>query len=421
MKSNILFKKFIIQSIISFLITGGLLTFFVSKSIINQEINHNIEIVSLTLFHSLDHWFKSVDLSDLTEHDIEHLDDEFKSLNELGNIADIRIWNKERELVYSQNKELIGTLELETEHYENAHNGIADYEVSEVNAEENRMLKELGDEFIEIYLPIHDYTNGSLAGVFEVYRSFDQSRDSIGSSIRSIVTILSIGLIILYFFLARTIYNSSNKLISQNKEIKKQANQLEESLEQLNNLYRSVIRAITNAIDARDKFTSGHSIRVAELTIGFAKYLKIISDDVDQLEIAALLHDIGKLGVPESIITKPGSLTDEEYEIIKQHPIIGEKIVHDIEVLHDTIDVIKFHHEHYSGKGYPECLSSDQLPYSARIIALTDAYDAMTSRRPYRKALSKDKAIHEINMKRGTQFDPDLADQFIAFVNTLDL
>jgi len=202
--------------------------------------------------------------------------------------------------------------------------------------------------------------------------------------------------------LARTIYNSSNKLISQHKEIKKQANQLEESLEQLNNLYRSVIRAITNAIDARDKFTSGHSIRVAELTIGFAKYLKIISDDIDQLEIAALLHDIGKLGVPESIITKPGSLTDEEYEIMKQHPLIGEKIVHNIEVLHDTIDVIKFHHEHYSGKGYPEGLSSDQIPYAARIIALTDAYDAMTSKRPYRKALSKDKAIHEINMNRGT-------------------
>lgn len=418
MKSNTLFKRFIIQSIISFLITGGLLILFVSRSIVDQEIEHNIEVVSLTLGHSLEHWFDSVDMNALTPHDIEHLDDEFHSLNELGDIADIRIWNNNRELIYSQNKHLIGTLELEDEHYDNALKGITDYEVSEVDSEENKMLQDLGDEFIEIYLPIYDGSDNSLNGVFEVYRSFDHSRDTINSGIRSVIGILSIGLVVLYFLLARVIYSSSNKLVSQNQEIKKQANQLKESLTQLNNLYRSVIRAITNAIDARDKFTSGHSLRVAELTVGFSNYLKIEKEEVDQLEIAALLHDIGKLGVPESIITKPGSLTEEEYQMIKQHPIIGEKIVHDIEVLHDTIDVIKFHHEQYSGKGYPEGLSSDQIPFPARIIALTDAYDAMTSDRPYRKALSKDKAINEIKVNRGIQFDPELVDQFIAYVES---
>lgn len=316
-------------------------------------------------------------------------------------------------------KTLIGTLELESEHYEKALEGITDYELTDATAEENIMLNPYSDEFIEIYLPIYTNDSNDLKGVFEVYRSFDTSRDNINQGLRSVLLILSLGLLILYFFLAKTIYSSSNKLYQQNKEIKTQSEKLQEAYDQLNDLYLSVIRAITNAIDARDKFTSGHSQRVAELTVGFAKHIKLDQETIDKLEIAALLHDIGKLGIPETIITKPGKLTDEEFKLIKQHPLIGEKIVHDIEVLQDTIEVIKYHHEQYSGNGYPEGLSMDQIPIHARIIALSDAYDTMTSDRPYRKALSKDKAINEININRGVQFDPDLANKFISYVNKI--
>lgn len=417
MKSNTLFRSFIINSIISFLITGSLLSFFVSRFIINQEIEHNIEIVKLTLGHSLNHWFESIDLHAVSQEDMDHLDEEFHSLNDLGNIADIRIWNSARELVYSNDKTLIGALILEEDHYANAQNKTIDYELIHAEAEENSMLSNYGEELIEIYLPIIDDHSGELIGVFEVYRSFDTSRITINEGLRNVVFILSIGLLILYFFLAKTIYSSSNKLINQNREIKNQASELKDSYVQLSNLYRSIILAITNAIDARDKFTSGHSQRVAEITVEFAKHLGLASTEVEQLEIAALLHDIGKLGVPESIINKTDTLTDEEFNQIKQHPLIGEKIVKDIDVLQDTINVIKYHHEQYSGKGYPTGMTKKDIPYQARIIAITDAYDAMTSDRPYRKALSNDMAIKEIVANKGIQFDPELADAFLGFLS----
>lgn len=415
MKINSLFRQFIIQSIVSFLITGTLLSLFIYRSIVAQEIEHNIEIVTLTLGHSLEHWFESVDINHLSSFDIEHLDEEFDSLSELGNIADIRIWNTHRELVYSQDKSLIGSLKLNLDHFEKAQDNLTVYEFTADTAKENIMFQNLGNEFIAIYLPIYDHKE-SLIGIFEVYRLFDNSRVTINNGIRLVIIILSIGLFILYFFLARTIYNSSNKLIHQNDAIKLQANELKQSYEKLSELYRSVIRAITNAIDARDKFTSGHSQRVSEYTVAFAKHLRLDTKTIDQLEIAALLHDIGKLGVPEVIINKTEKLTQDEFDLIQQHPIIGEKIVHDIDVLQNTIDVIKFHHEQYSGKGYPSGLSMKQIPYAARIVALTDAYDAMTSDRPYRKALSKDKAISEIYKNKGIQFDPELASKFIEFI-----
>lgn len=407
MRRNSLFNRFIIQSLLSFVIIGALLTYFVANLVITQEINHNIEIVTLTLGHSLDHWFEDVELNNLSNTDIEDLDIEFMSLNELGDIADIRIWQLDGELIYSQNHSLIGKFHLEIEDLYSAKSILSNYELTTADAEDNNMFNKYGDELIKIYLPINDHDH--VIGIFEVYRSFDHSRDSINSSIISILLILFIGLFILYFFLARTIYSSSNKLIQQTDEIST-------SYDKLNQLFKSMIKAITRAIDARDKFTSGHSQRVADYTIGFAKHLNFDSEYIGRLEIAALLHDIGKLGVPEEIINKPGKLSDEEFNLIKQHPVIGELIIDGIDELEDIIGVVKYHHERYSGYGYPDNLKGDNIPLMARIITITDAYDAMTSNRPYREGLSHKAAINEIKKYAGNQFDPDLALSFIDYI-----
>lgn len=417
MKGNTLFKKFIVQSIISFIITGGLLAFFVMNLIVNREIDHNIEVVELTLGHSLDHWFNHVDLDNLTDHDIEELHDEFHSLDSIGNIADIRIWALDGELIYSQYDHLIGELTLEEEHLEITLSDVVDYELTNAEDAENIILSDYGNEFIEIYMPIHH--DDEVVAVFEVYRSFDSSRASINNSVRSVLLILLAGLIVLYFFLARTIYKSSNRLIKHNEEIMESRNQLDLSYQRLQKLYRSMIIAITNAVDARDKFTSGHSKRVAEYTVAFCRHLSIDEDTVSQLEIAALLHDIGKLGVPEAVINKPGRLTEKEFAMIKDHPLIGEKIISDVEELKEVLDVVKYHHEQYNGTGYPMGLKGDNIPYHARIIALTDAYDAMISNRPYRSGLPKDVAIQEIKDNSGSQFDPALAQLFCEFILTI--
>lgn len=400
MKTNSLFKKFIIQSIVSVIITGGLLAYFVSDKIIQQEINHNIEIVNLTFGHSLEHWFDEVDLYNLDANDIADLDKEFHSLRSLGDISDIRIWRLDGSLAYAQEKALIDNLPMKEKLIAVATSGNTDYEIIQSQP-----------EAIKVYLPINDH-NVTL-GVFEVTRSFEASRDSINSSVQYVLLILSAGLILLYIFLAKTIYNSSNKLITQKDE-------LTISYEKLNTLFKSMIKAITRAIDARDKFTSGHSQRVATISTSFAKYLCLEPVVIDDLEISALLHDIGKLGVPESIINKPGPLSDSEYDSIKTHPLAGAEIIKDITELQYIIDVVKYHHEKYNGEGYPFNLSGDSIPYIARIISITDAYDAMVSNRPYRKGLTIQNALEEIHKNSGTQFDPDLANDFIQFMNTQD-
>lgn len=410
MDKNSLFKSFIIHSIISFIITGSLLTFFVSKQIIKREIEHNVETVSLTLGHSLEHWFEKVDLNNLSTKNIDSLDEEFSSLHSLGNIIDIRIWRMDGSLAYSRDKSLINTLQLEKKHITQFNNNSSHYKLISTDKIKKGVLNNSSNEQIIIYLPIKEH--GKNIGIFQVYRSFETSRKTINTGIRNVVTILSIGLLILYFFLAKTIYNSSNKLFRQKQEIST-------SYQKLNNMYKSMIQTITKAVDARDKYTSGHSQRVAEYTVDFAKYLALDDETIDHLEIAALLHDIGKLGVPESIINKPGNLTKKEFDLIKEHPNIGKKILEDINELEKILDAIKFHHERYDGTGYPTGIKGKQIPYIARIITITDAYDAMTSNRPYRNFLSHKKAINEIKKHVGTQFDPQLSKAFLEFIQTI--
>lgn len=182
----------------------------------------------------------------------------------------------------------------------------------------------------------------------------------------------------------------------------------------LSELFYKTIKSISFALDAKDKYTHGHSMRVTLYSLALAKALKLPDDLLEEIETAGLLHDIGKIAIPEKILLKPGKLTEEEFKIIKTHPELGEKLVHSIEKLTLISNWLKSHHERYDGKGYPEGLVGEQIPISSRIIALADTYDAMTSDRAYRKALSHQTAMDEVKLCSGTQFDPVLAELFIS-------
>ena len=175
----------------------------------------------------------------------------------------------------------------------------------------------------------------------------------------------------------------------------------------------STLNTMAKILDARDPHTSQHSTRVTSLSIGIAKAFNTSEDDIDILRIAASLHDIGKVGIPDKILLKPGKLTSDEIEIIKRHPDIGADILSSIVPMKKAVKIIRHHHEHYNGKGYPKGLKGDNIPLLSRMIAVADAFDAMTSDRPYRKALSFDTAIHEVEKGKGSQFDPEIADIFI--------
>lgn len=177
--------------------------------------------------------------------------------------------------------------------------------------------------------------------------------------------------------------------------------------------FNGFVRAFSAALDARDHLTARHSINVANYAMGIALEMKVPDDEVECLRIAGLLHDIGKIGVPETVLTKPGKLTEEEFAWIRRHPEIGHRILKDIPQLHDILPGVLYHHERFDGRGYPEGIAGDDIPLVARVISLADAFDAMSSTRTYRPTLSRPDVLKEIVDCAGTQFDPELAPIFV--------
>lgn len=184
-------------------------------------------------------------------------------------------------------------------------------------------------------------------------------------------------------------------------------------LKDLRELFYKTIKLIAAALDAKDPYTHGHSMRVTLYSMILAKELNLDDTMLEEIETAGLLHDIGKIGIPQNILCKPGRLNDEEYTIMKSHPAQAEKMLQGIKKLTVISNWLRTHHEKWDGSGYPQGLKGEEIPLSGRIISLADTYDAMTSTRSYRKALSHETAIDEINRCAGTQFDPVLAELFI--------
>lgn len=189
---------------------------------------------------------------------------------------------------------------------------------------------------------------------------------------------------------------------------------------ELRELFYKTIRAISNALDTKDSYTNGHSLRVTLYSMILASELGLDDTFMEDIEIAGLLHDIGKIAMPKSILCKNGKLTDEEFGVMKSHPSRGEKIVINIKKLQIISEWVKAHHEKWDGTGYPDRLKGEDIPLPGRIIALADTYDAMTSTRPYRNSLPHEVAINEIKRCSGTQFDPQLAELFIKISPLID-
>jgi len=174
-----------------------------------------------------------------------------------------------------------------------------------------------------------------------------------------------------------------------------------------------MVMALSQALDARDKYTAGHSRRVMEYSVGIARHLKLSENDIYDLKMSALLHDIGKIGVPDAILHKETKMSEKEFSVIKKHPEIGSNILKAIGTFKNLVPVVYHHHERYDGRGYPNGIYGEQIPLNARIIAIADSFDAMTSTRTYRKALKIENALLEIELNGGKQFDPSISNIFI--------
>ena len=184
--------------------------------------------------------------------------------------------------------------------------------------------------------------------------------------------------------------------------------------EDVHGLMMGLLHSLTSAVDAKDAYTCGHSERVALVSRHLAQQMGLADHDVEQIYMAGLLHDVGKIGVPEAVLQKTGKLTPEEFDQMKRHPQIGARILQDIKQMREIIPGVLHHHERYDGKGYPSGLAGEKIPLMGRVICLADCFDAMTSNRTYRKALPLEVALTEIRRCSGTQFDPRLAEYFLV-------
>ena len=211
---------------------------------------------------------------------------------------------------------------------------------------------------------------------------------------------------------------SGLKSVEQMNIIKQINEELADSKELLEKSYLESIEVLRRTVEVKDVYTRGHSDRVSEYSLLIGEKLNLPPEQMKTLKIGALFHDIGKIGIPDAILLKTDKLTDDEYSEIKNHPAIGAHILSNASIFADIIPIVKHHHERYDGKGYPARLAGEDIPYLARIVAVADTFDAMTSRRSYRQALDFDYTTNEIERCKGTQFDPAIADVFLEILRT---
>lgn len=199
-------------------------------------------------------------------------------------------------------------------------------------------------------------------------------------------------------------------------EMKKINEELSETNTVLEKAYLELVETLRLAVEAKDTYTRGHSERVSAYSVLIGEKMELSSRRLKTLKIGGIFHDVGKIGVPDSILLKEDKLTDDEYSKIKKHTVVGAEMLEPVSYFKNVLPIIKYHHERYDGTGYPEGLKGEKIPILARIVAVADSFDAMTSKRSYRNSLSLKKVKTELEKGKGTQFDPQIADVFLDII-----
>ncbi len=188
---------------------------------------------------------------------------------------------------------------------------------------------------------------------------------------------------------------------------------VEEQTVELRETFIGSMKALAEALEAKDTYTNGHTHRVTEIAVAMAREKGLPEEEIARIRLAGQVHDIGKIGIPEEVLRKTGKLTDAEFDLIREHVVLSERILKPIIKDEEVLAMVRFHHERYDGRGYPDGLAGEDIPFGARLLAVADAYDAMTSNRPYRPAMTPEKARSQLLAGRGSQFDPEAVDILI--------
>ena len=256
---------------------------------------------------------------------------------------------------------------------------------------------------LEMWVPVRD--NGQLVGAAVVWRDLASIDRALRQMQMSTSTIIALAALALWLVLRGVYVRSSRQIMSQ-------SHALEAALAETERTYDTTLQALSNALDVRDSETEGHSRRVVEYMELIIAELALPHAQLPTLRRGALLHDIGKIGVPDNVLRKPAALSDAEWIVMRRHPEHGARIISQIPFLEDVSRIVRHHHERWDGAGYPDGLAAEAIPLGARVFAVADSFDAMTSDRPYRRAMSVADARREVARCSGTQFDPQVAEAF---------
>jgi len=349
-------------------------------------------------------------------HISPHLPLQIKAqLRRQPDILTVKVWRPDGTLVWTNRApERIGRrFSLEGELGATVADNRAHASLGKLGDDEDVAERALGVKHVfEVYAPIQSLDGKHAIGVYEIYAKPQHTESFIAERKRVMWFAVIAVFAALYAALALLVRRASSTLQNQSSTLRVRSRELMDSYRRLEESSLEAIESLNATVDAKDPYTAGHSARVQRIALAVAEELGVPRDRLDAVRFGGLFHDIGKIAVPDRVLTKPGALDDNEYSLIQRHPADGAEIVAKFGRLREAVPLIRHHHERWDGNGYPDRLEGTAIPTEACVVGLADAWDAMTTDRPYRPALSVDQAAAEVRRCRGTQFSPAVVDAF---------
>ena len=341
-----------------------------------------------------------------------------RDLAERPDILSVKVWNPDGTLEWANlAPERIGhKFPLGADLVEVLETREATAEFSTLGEDEDAVeASRLSGDVIEVYAPLFAGQH-EVVGAYEVYADADPLEASIAERKRTIWVANAALFALLWVLLMLLARNASGMLRRQTTALRERSAALSESYRMLEESSLEAIESLNATVEAKDPYTAGHSLRVQRIAVSIAQELGVPPKDLDAVRHGGLFHDIGKIAIPDVLLTKPAKLTEDEYELMKRHSSEGARIVSKFGRLRESVSIIRHHHERWDGTGYPERLAGEDIPLLATIVGFADAWDAMTIERPYQRALRVEEAFEEVREHRGIQFSPLVVDAFFAAV-----
>ncbi|GAB4278334.1 MAG: hypothetical protein Kow0056_10530 [Coriobacteriia bacterium] len=404
-----LLRVFAIRSLVVLAAVAVLLGIVVTVAVRQAVIRGAAQSTSLMASAVLGAHVRLEDLdSGLSPEQRASLDDMFVSDVGADDLLAAKVWDSQGRLVYSSFAEdVIGESHLEDPELAAALSGEMETEIVLTPEEESRHQFDAAGPLLEVYLPLTEPDSGQVAGAFEAYTAYAPVQAGIRTTSAVIWAVLLVGSAAAFVVQFSVVRRAVMRVEEAEAYAERVEQKLQSTAEEFEKHALGTLAGLVSAVDAKDEYTGSHSLAVAEYATAIGVELGLSSEERKLLERAALLHDIGKIGTPGDILRKPGRLDEGERLVINEHSAMGAQIVDSIPFLRDVVPIIRHHHERWDGSGYPDGLWGEEIPRLARILAVADAFDAMTSDRPYRTAKSVDEALAEIERCSGQQFDPE--------------